>query len=125
MKMRLLLIDDDKPFLGAMAHDIEKRYKHKVYTATSPEEAERYIKKVDVCISDWEMGKWNGGDSLRLCQKHNVPFLLWSGDPDCIPEKVSVEVEGDGGKVFWKLAFPRALRKAEEIVKKAKGVLRG
>ena len=86
---KLLVIDDNLGFLGFLTSALEKYFE--VYTATGVKDALRLLEhqKVEAICSDYNMKDGTGLELLEdIRQKGiNVPFLLMSGDDDCLLEQ--------------------------------------
>ena len=86
---KLLVIDDNLDFLGFLASGLEKYFE--VYTATGVKEALRLLEqqKVEAICSDFHMQDGPGLELLGDIRQKGitVPFLLMSGDDDCLLEQ--------------------------------------
>ena len=86
---KLLVIDDNLDFLGFLASALEKYFE--VYTATGIKDALRLLEhqKVEAICSDYNMQDGTGLDLLEEIRQKGitVPFLLMSGDDDCLLEQ--------------------------------------
>lgn len=85
---KLLVIDDNLDFLGFLASALEKYFE--VYTATGVKDALRLLEyqKVEAICSDFHMQD-AGLDLFENIRQKGiaVPFLLMSGDDDCLLEQ--------------------------------------
>ena len=76
-------------FLGFLASALEKYFE--VYTATGVKDALRLLEhqKVEAICSDYNMRDGTGLDLLEEIRQKGitVPFLLMSGDDDCLIEQ--------------------------------------
>ena len=83
---KLLVIDDNLGFLGFLTSALEKYFE--VYTATGVKDALRLLEhqKVEAICSDYNMQDGTGLDLLEEIRQKGitVPFLLMSGDDDCL-----------------------------------------
>ena len=83
---KLLVIDDNLGFLGFLTSALEKYFE--VYTATGVKDALRLLEhqKVEAICSDYNMRDGTGLDLLEEIRQKGitVPFLLMSGDDDCL-----------------------------------------
>ena len=83
---KLLIIDDNLDFLGFLTSALEKYFE--VYTATGVKDALRLLEhqKVEAICSDYNMRDGTGLDLLEEIRQKGitVPFLLMSGDDDCL-----------------------------------------
>ena len=83
---KLLIIDDNLDFLGFLTSALEKYFE--VYTATGVKDALRLLehRKVEAICSDYNMQDGTGLDLLEEIRQKGitVPFLLMSGDDDCL-----------------------------------------
>ena len=83
---KLLVIDDNLGFLGFLTSALEKYIE--VYTATGVKDALRLLEhqKVEAICSDYNMRDGTGLDLLEEIRQKGitVPFLLMSGDDDCL-----------------------------------------
>ena len=83
---KLLVIDDNLDFLGFLASTLEKYFE--VYTATGVKDALQSLEhhKVEAICSDYNMQDGTGLDLLEEIRQKGitVPFLLMSGDDDCL-----------------------------------------
>ena len=86
---KLLVIDDNLDFLGFLASALEKYFE--VYTATGVKDALRLLEhqKVEAICSDYNMKDGTGLELLEDIRQKGitVPFLLMSGDDDCLLEQ--------------------------------------
>ena len=86
---KLLVIDDNLGFLGFLTSALEKYFE--VYTATGVKDALRLLEhqKVEAICSDYNMQDGTGLDLLEEIRQKGitVPFLLMSGDDDCLLEQ--------------------------------------
>ena len=86
---KLLVIDDNLDFLGFLASALEKYFE--VYTATGVKDALRLLEhqKVEAICSDYNMQDGTGLELLEEIRQKGitVPFLLMSGDDDCLLEQ--------------------------------------
>lgn len=86
---KLLVIDDNLGFLGFLTSALEKYFE--VYTATGVKDALRLLEhqKVEAICSDYNMRDGTGLDLLEEIRQKGitVPFLLMSGDDDCLLEQ--------------------------------------
>ena len=86
---KLLIIDDNLDFLGFLTSALEKYFE--VYTATGIKDALRLLEhqKVEAICSDYNMQDGTGLDLLEEIRQKGitVPFLLMSGDDDCLLEQ--------------------------------------
>ena len=86
---KLLIIDDNLDFLGFLASGLEKYFE--VYTATGVKDALRLLEhqKVEAICSDYNMKDGTGLELLGDIRQKGitVPFLLMSGDDDCLLEQ--------------------------------------
>ena len=86
---KLLVIDDNLDFLGFLASALEKYFE--VYTATGIKDALRLLEhqKVEAICSDYNMKDGTGLELLEDIRQKGitVPFLLMSGDDDCLLEQ--------------------------------------
>ena len=86
---KLLVIDDNLDFLVFLTSALEKYFE--VYTATGVKDALRLLEhqKVEAICSDYNMKDDTGLELLEdIHQKGiTVPFLLMSGDDDCLLEQ--------------------------------------
>ena len=86
---KLLIIDDNLDFLGFLTSALEKYFE--VYTATGVKDALRLLehRKVEAICSDYNMQDGTGLDLLEEIRQKGitVPFLLMSGDDDCLFKK--------------------------------------
>ena len=86
---KILLVDDSLEYLGALSSVIEKNFE--VYTATGVKDALRLMdhKKIEAICSDYNMKDGTGLELLEDIRQKGitVPFLLMSGDDDCLLEQ--------------------------------------
>ena len=86
---KLLVIDDNLGFLGFLTSALEKYFE--VYTATGVKDALRLLEhqKVEAICSDYNMKDGTGLELLEDIRQKGitVPFLLMSGDDDCLLEQ--------------------------------------
>ena len=86
---KLLVIDDNLGFLGFLTYALEKYFE--VYTATGVKDALRLLEhqKVEAICSDYNMKDGTGLELLEDIRQKGitVPFLLMSGDDDCLLEQ--------------------------------------
>ena len=86
---KLLIIDDNLDFLGFLTSALEKYFE--VYTATGVKDALRLLEhqKVEAICSDYNMKDGTGLELLEDIRQKGitVPFLLMSGDDDCLLEQ--------------------------------------
>ena len=86
---KLFVIDDNLDFLGFLASTLEKYFE--VYTATGVKDALRLLEhqKVEAICSDYNMKDGTGLELLEDIRQKGitVPFLLMSGDDDCLLEQ--------------------------------------
>ena len=86
---KLLVIDDNLDFLCFLASTLEKYFE--VYTATGVKDALRLLEqqKVEAICSDYNMQDGTGLELLEEIRQKGitVPFLLMSGDDDCLLEQ--------------------------------------
>ena len=86
---KLLVIDDNLDFLGFLTSALEKYFE--VYTATGVKDALRLLEhqKVEAICSDYNMKDVTGLELLEDIRQKGitVPFLLMSGDDDCLLEQ--------------------------------------
>ena len=86
---KLLVIDDNLGFLGFLTSALEKYFE--VYTATGVKDVLRLLEhqKVEAICSDYNMRDGTGLDLLEEIRQKGitVPFLLMSGDDDCLLEQ--------------------------------------
>ena len=86
---KLLVIDDNLDFLGFLTSALEKYFE--VYTATGVKDALRLLEhqKVEAICSDYNMKDGTGLELLEDIRQKGitVPFLLMSGDDDCLLEQ--------------------------------------
>ena len=87
--IKLLVIDDNLDFLGFLASALEEYFE--VYTATGVKDALRLLehRKVEAICSDYNMQDGTGLDLLEEIRQKGitVPFLLMSGNDDCLIEQ--------------------------------------
>ena len=85
----MLVIDDNLDFLGFLTSALEKYFE--VYTATGVKDALRLLEhqKVEAICSDYNMKDGTGLELLEDIRQNGitVPFLLMSGDDDCLLEQ--------------------------------------
>ena len=86
---KLLVIDDNLDFLVFLTSALEKYFE--VYTATGVKDALRLLEhqKVEAICSDYNMKDGTGLELLEDIRQKGitVPFLLMSGDDDCLLEQ--------------------------------------
>ena len=86
---KLLVIDDNLGFLCFLTSALEKYFE--VYTATGVKDALRLLEhqKVEAICSDYNMKDGTGLELLEDIRQKGitVPFLLMSGDDDCLLEQ--------------------------------------
>ena len=84
VKIKTLLLDDDKLYLNQAKTHLEKNKDIKCLTASSPQKGLDIFEQneIDVIVSDYEMPEMNGLEFLKIIRREKddgIPFIVFTG----------------------------------------------